>query len=173
MSRYNCPHYFLLGSTPTEDDLSITGAKLPTVRQVLMCFLASHASPMTVRAAAKATVVKVLPFYDKARIPTLNPVKMEEEVLKLHTEMKNLLKIDHQHRETEKNKTKFNDFKQKLEKTMKFWPRDALERIKTEEDKKFLHSMMTDRVANMGRVYADDSGICISSNSVGILYGDV
>ena len=136
MSRYNCPHYFLLGSTPTEDDLSITGAKLPTVRQVLLCFLASHASPVTVRAAAKATLVKVLPFYDKARIPTLNPVKMEEEVLKLHTEMKNLLKIDHQHRETEKNKTKFNNFKQKLEKTMKFWPRDTLERIKIEENRK-------------------------------------
>ena len=67
-----------------------------------MCFLASHASPMTVRAAAKATVLKVLPFYDKARIPNLKPVKMEEEVLKLHTEMKNLLKIDHQHRDGEK-----------------------------------------------------------------------
>ena len=59
MSHYNSPHYFLLGSTPTEDDLSITGAKLPTVRQVLMCFLSSHASPMTVRAAAKATFVEV------------------------------------------------------------------------------------------------------------------
>ena len=81
MSRYNSPHYFLLGSTPTEDDLSITGAKLPTVRQVLMCFLASHASPMTVRAAAKATVLKVLPFYDKARIPTLSLLRWRRKFL--------------------------------------------------------------------------------------------
>ena len=153
MLRHSDPRYFLLGSVPTEDDLNITGVKLPTYKQVFMCFLASQASDMTLRAAAKVTVEKVLPFYEKARVPYLHPKKMEE-VLKFHTEMKNILKIDHQHRDTAKNKEKIEDFKEKLSKTMKFWPGKALEKMTNEEDRKFLESMMTDRVATMGSVDA-------------------
>ena len=35
---------------------------------------------------------------------------------------------------------------------MKFWPRDAFERIQNEEDKLFLQSMMGDRTATLGPV---------------------
>ena len=35
---------------------------------------------------------------------------------------------------------------------MKFWPRDAIERIQNEEDKFFLQSMMGDRTATLGLV---------------------
>ena len=35
---------------------------------------------------------------------------------------------------------------------MKFWPRDAIERIQDEEDKLFLQSMMGDRTATLGPV---------------------
>jgi len=43
-----------------------------------------------------------------------------------------------------------NLFKDKLKTTMKFWPRNILERINIEEDKQFLISLMTNRKASMG-----------------------
>ena len=94
----------------------------------------------------------VIPFYEKARVPHLAPNKMAEEVIKIYDDMRSLMKIDHSQRATETKQKKINDFKERLKKTLKLWPRNALDRMKNEEDKKFLQSMMTDRVASMGQV---------------------
>ena len=153
MSKSKDPRYFLLDTVPTDDDTVITGARLPTARQVLLCFLAHHSSEgNTRRQAANLTVQTVLPFYERARIMTLAQHKMAEEVLKVFDEMKSLLKIDHAHRQDKTNVEKFSSFKDKLNRTMKFWPRNVLEKITNEEDKEFLVSMMTDRKATMGSV---------------------
>ena len=37
---------------------------------------------------------------------------------------------------------------------MKFWPRDVFEKMSNDEDKLFLESMMSDRIATMGSVDA-------------------
>jgi len=52
----------------------IQGYKLPTVCQVLLCFLAHHTSK-TNRDAANETVKTVVPFYLKAEIDTIKITK--------------------------------------------------------------------------------------------------
>ena len=139
MSRNSDPRYFLLGSTPGEVDKTIAGSRLPTVRQVLFNFLAFHTndSKLTVREAANITVSNVIPFYEKARVPHLAPNKMAEVVIKIYDDMRSLMKIDHSQRATETKQKRINDFKERLEKTLKLWPRNALDRMKNEEDKSF------------------------------------
>jgi len=121
---------------------------------VLFNFLAFHTSnsKLTVREAANITVDNIIPFYEKARVPHLAPNKMAEEVIKIYEDMRSIMKIDHSQRSTETKQKRINDFKERLEKTSKLWPRNALDRMKIEKDKKFLQSMMTDRVASMGQV---------------------
>ena len=131
-SRHSDPHYFLLGSTPGEVDKTITGSRLPTVRQVLFNFLAFHTSDskLTVREAAKITVSNIIPFYERARIPYLAPNKIAEEVIKIYEDMRSLMKIDHSQRSSATKQKRINDFKERLDKTLKLWPRNALDRIK-------------------------------------------
>ena len=64
--------------------------------------------------------------------------------------MKSINKTTKAKREGGSDKT--NGFKEKLDRTIKFWPRDAFERIQDEEDKLFLQSMMGDRTATLGPV---------------------
>ena len=63
MSKLRDPRFFLLD---TKFQKQIQGSRLPTTRQVLLCFL-SHASKKK-RDAANDTVKAVLPLYQKARI---------------------------------------------------------------------------------------------------------
>lgn len=151
--REKDPRFFLFGTFAAATDKEIAGSRLPTVKQVMLCFLAHHAEyNVTIRDAANATVQKVLPFYLKARIPTLAPQKMAEEIEKLYHKMRSLMKIREVKRDMPKEKARILEFKDKLEKTMKFWPRNAMERITLEEDRQFLLSMINDREASMGTV---------------------
>ena len=59
-------HHFLLGTIPTDDDKTITGARLPTSQQVLLYFIAHHSATVTVREAANITIDTVLLFYQGA-----------------------------------------------------------------------------------------------------------
>ena len=45
-----------------------------------------------------------------------------------------------------------NSFMAKLDRTMRLWTLDAIERMQNEENKLFLQSMMADRVATLGPV---------------------
>ena len=47
---------------------------------------------------------------------------------------------------------RIQEFKIKMPETMKFWPRDAMDKIENEEDKQFLLSMQNDRKASMSGV---------------------
>ena len=76
-------HHFLLGTIPTDDDKTITGARLPTSQQVLLCFMAHHSATVTVREAATITTDTVLLFHQKARIPTIANTKMAAAIIKL------------------------------------------------------------------------------------------
>ena len=79
---------------------------------------------------------------------------MEEEVIHIFDEMKAILKTNKKKRDTEFFKNKVEIFKSKLSMTMKFWPRDVFEKMSNDEDKLFLESMMSDRIATMGSVDA-------------------
>ena len=151
MSKSKEPRYHLLGTTPFEIDKTLTGSRLPICRQVLLCFLAHH-DTLTKRESAKETVKSVLTFYERARVPHLFPNKMEDEVIKLFDSMNTLLKYNFKERSQENYQTKVKEFKAKLDSTMKFWPRNVFQKITNEEDRAFLHSMMTDRIATMGSV---------------------
>ena len=151
MTNAKDPRFFLLQTTPTEEDKVIKGSRLPTVRQVLLCFLAHHKTSCK-REAANKTVDIVKHIYDCARIPTLFKNKMAEEVVNLFDNMKKILKIQPKCRTSGTGKEQVDSFKRQLETTMKFWPRDVMERIKTEDDKMFLLSMMTDRKASMAGI---------------------
>ena len=142
--------FFLLGTMPT-DDKTITGSRLPTAHQDLLCFLAHHQTASSKREAANKTVETVKHFYNRARIPTLLDHKMAEEVEKLFDDMK-IIKIQPKDRTSGKPKQRVDEFKSRLQTTMKFWPRNAMENICNEEDKKFLQSMMTDRLATMSGI---------------------
>ena len=70
--------------------------------------------------------------------------KCEEEVIKLHEEMKSLVKLHQMKRQKEEF---YEDFKAKLLKTMSYWCKNP---TSTEEDAKFIEIMSTARVATMG-----------------------
>ena len=71
---------------------------------------------------------------------------MEDEVLSLHKEMKGLLKHNHARRESVNCVSKINTFKDVLNLTMKFWPKNVMDLVDNDDDKRFLESMMTDRL---------------------------
>ena len=111
--------------------------------------MAHHTESTTKGEAANAVVKSVIPFYERARVPTLAPQEVSEEIEKLLLELKSLMKINVRSRETKSNK-KISEFKMKLETIMKFWPRNALEVMTNENNKSFLRSMIADRKASMG-----------------------
>ena len=159
MARFKDPRYLLLGTIPTYADKDITGCRLPSRRQVLLCFIAhkedirgkdSTNSKKVLRRAANETAAIVKTFYDKARIPMLEPNKVSQEILKYYSDFQALLKISVNKRDKPgKQHDKITEFRNNINKTMKFWPRDALSRISNDEDRNFLLSMMSDRKATM------------------------
>ena len=92
----------------------------------------------------------MIPFFQKAGVPTLFNHKMAEAVEKLLAEFENLLKIKHSARNSGKPEERIDEFKLRIkEKTMKFWPRNVLQMMDNETEKAFLQSMMSDRIASM------------------------
>ena len=63
--------------------------------------------------------------------------------------MTDFTKYNLDRRETPAYKEKLGLFREKLETTMRFMPRDAESRIENEEDRAFLRSMLGDRSATM------------------------
>ena len=118
----------------------------------MCCYLAYRQCSTTIskRDALKKTVDCVIPFFQKAGVPTLPKQKMAEAVEKLLAEFENLLKIKHSARNSGKPKERIDEFKLRIEeKTMKFWPRNVLQMMDNEINKAFLQSMMSDRKASM------------------------
>ena len=144
-------HYEILGTGVFESDKEIKSSRLPTNKQTLLCFLA-HSQTVSNREAANATAIIIKDYYDRARIPSIAFCKIAEAVLKLHKDFKDLRKIEKSRRDdTVPNIQcqKIEDYKNGLQKTFKVWPRNALDKMSIEEDRQFLISMDTDRIATM------------------------
>lgn len=140
--------YNLLDTIPCPTDKDINSSKLPTAKQVLLCFLA-HLEDNPSRNAANITAQAVLNIYQKARIPALQLHKIAEEVLKLHDKMLANNKIPKNKRNNTEQEDKINEFKAYLKTTFKAWPRNAYDRIEHAEDRSFFMSMLSDRQACM------------------------
>ena len=143
---------YILGTNPTVDDLKLIGSRLPTKKQILLCFLANCQTSATKREAAKKTVDEAQKLFDRARIPAIQQHKMAEEVERYNKIFEGILKISVRYRSTGKPKERIDEFKKQLDTTFKFWPRNVMAKLSNAEDKLFLQSMLTDRKAFMGGV---------------------
>ena len=118
------------------EHLKISGCKLPTYEQVLLCFLAhlKNAKENSLQSrpkllAAKAAVAEALIHYKKARIAVKSQRNLCKDVEKLFEELQ---EISWHSRRTKKKEL----FKIKLLKTMPFWPRNCLEKMENDLTKK-------------------------------------
>ena len=77
--------------------------------------------------------------------------------------MQDIMKIPRSRRNEGNPRARITQFKESLTKTMKSWPRDALDRMVNEEDKGFLRSMMSSRTATMAGV---DKSLVVTERNV-------
>jgi Zn-dependent M32 family carboxypeptidase len=84
---------------------SVTGGKLPSVGDVLRRFYYMHNEVgVELRAAASAISVKVMEFWEKARIPIKMKKHVIEKVKKLYKTWKDLRKLVNRHSSNEVKK---------------------------------------------------------------------
>ena len=155
--RHSDPRQYFLGSVPTLGDKCIHTSKLPSNREVLFSFVIrkeeEYAKNKTFKSSFKAAMAtvqeEILPIYSRARIPTKSERNIAQDIIELQKKLQDLMKIKKEKREMVKSKERIESFKQSLKETMVCWPKDALHKIKNEEDKAFLVSMQTDRIASL------------------------
>ncbi len=151
----------VLNQSPSSQHMEISGFRLPTYEQVLLCYMAfmkikraEEPSGKVTRVVSKLVVEEVVDHYKKANIATKNEKKCAEAIEKLNKEYININK--------KKNPQRIEEFRQKLKITMPFWPRGTLETMekklldnltptfekeRLEEDIAFLKSMVGNREA--------------------------
>ena len=165
MATRNCDKRLLiLSETPGFQHLEINGNKLPTYKQVLFCYMSciekkrledTTKKVKIKRESAKYVVKEVLKHYERACVPTILEKTMADKVEGLWEEYHRLMKLNPERR---LGNPKVQLFKDKMDKTMPFWPKDiekrmidmkkgktARERATIDEDINFVRSMMTDR----------------------------
>ena len=136
------------------NDSIITGARLPTNRQVLRCLM-FHVQDGAVEnrtkwQSAKLVLSKVVLFYEKASIPIISERKSCEKMIQLLEENAKIRAIPFKRRSTAASLDKLKCMEDKLSKTFPLWPANAELLIKNPEDLKFLQSMKGDRSATFG-----------------------
>lgn len=169
MSRKKDPKNFLLDTTVTRDDLHIITSRLPTMKEVIISFLCRkdvipNVTQKTIHSAALETVIEeIIPIYERARIPTITPKNMALNIKKAHEEMCKIIKLPIKRRESGKAKEHIDKFKKELKMTMPFWPKNVFDLVKNEEDRLFLVSMQTDRIASMAGI---DKNLAITEHKI-------
>lgn len=160
MSKLKDPKYFLLETNVTTDDIQIKSSKLPTIKQVLLSFLArkqelrSHdkSHKIVFKAASMTVDEEIVKIYEQARIPIQDRKNMAHEIIKLYESMENLIRIPKDRRNFGSSKYKIEKFKNDLNNTMKLWPKNVDDNIEFDEDRVFLRDMQSDRKFTMGGV---------------------
>ena len=156
----------VLPVSPGHDHLEISGSKLPSHEQVLLCVL-SHMKILSkshlgkrkaVREASKAAMEQVHVHYNNAKIMTLSNSQICRKIENLYYEFASVRRLP-------KNRIKSSirhAFQEKLSTTFPAWPKDILEQMERskkqnmsrvekeaiEEDMQFVISMQTDRKAS-------------------------
>ncbi|KAJ8015190.1 hypothetical protein DPEC_G00023560 [Dallia pectoralis] len=144
---------FGLGPSITSEDGIITGAKLPTGRQILRCMLAIKPGANGVLSqfeAAMVVLVQVQPFYKKANIPMVRDKHACHNVVDLVNANIKLRKISQAKCSNETTAKQLETMECRLDATFLLWPPNVEKLIDNPEDLAFLASMKTDRVATFG-----------------------
>ena len=146
MNTRSCSEVCLIGkATPT-----IQGAGLPTVGAALRFLAYWHLEcHKTLGESSKLTIQAVLPFWDKARIPTRRSDKCAEMLQKLWAKFRTLKKS--RHRPGSSSEANEALFKADLQDLFDIAHQDALSLMTNEEDKAFLIMQREDtRSCSMG-----------------------
>lgn len=157
MSRYKDPRTFFLGVDPKVQSVDLPGGKLPTFRQVLICYNARkdkcrNGDKILFEVATKLIQDQIQKLYSQAKVPLRDYKTLAKEIVAVHKEMYDLMRIPKHRRNTNTSQKRIQKFQSKLDKTMPLWTSDALQKIVIKEDREFLVSMMTDRKAVMAGV---------------------
>ncbi|KAJ4931376.1 hypothetical protein JOQ06_025673 [Pogonophryne albipinna] len=129
---------FGLGPSITSENGIITGAKLPTGRQILRCMLAKKPGAngaLSQFEATKGVLEQVRPFYKMVDLVNAN---------------NKLRKISQAKRSSETTAKQLEKMECKLDATFPLWPPNVEKLIDNPEDLAFLASMKTDRVSTFG-----------------------
>jgi hypothetical protein len=100
--------------------------------------------------AAKAVLIKITVFYEKANIPMITERKACERMIKLLDDNAKVRAIPKSRRATQNSLNKVKQMEEKLSQTFPLWPAHAEQLIKNTEDLAFLESMKNDRLATFG-----------------------
>lgn len=134
----------------------ITGSRLPTNGQVLQCMMhkleevRKEGTNLTKWQMSEAVYAQLVEFYQKANIPILSEVRVIRKMIVLWEDNQRLRKIPQHRRSSEATMKKIAEMDKRLYSTFPAWPQDAGHLIQNEEDRAFLESMKTDRVASLG-----------------------
>ena len=157
-SRNKDPRLLVIGESPGTDHLEITGCRLPTYKQVLLCYMALMDRERAVdtnskleRPVANMIISKVMVHYNKANIETKGQNQMAAEIIKLNKRYQNICK--------KMNPRAIEQFRADIKQTMQFYMRNTMSKMNDrlnhnlsnkdaiEIDIQFLKSMMSDREA--------------------------
>jgi hypothetical protein len=139
-----------LGGKITHDDEFLTGCKLPTIRQIIRCYkFHKDIIGLDNDESMKEVISQIELYYKKANIPLLSYPSLKKNIKDELKHNNNCRKMNLQYRESKAGKTSLEKENLRLNSTFKGYPNNAINKIKIEEDKLFLKSMMTDRVATM------------------------
>ncbi|XP_034087493.1 uncharacterized protein LOC117556300 [Gymnodraco acuticeps] len=144
---------FGLGPSITSEDGIITGAKLPTGRQILRYMLAKKPGAngaLSQFEATKGVLEQVRPFYKKANIPMVSDKRACHKMVDLVNANNKLRKISQAKRSSETTAKQLEKMECRLDATFPLWPPNVEKLIDNLEDLAFLASMKTDRVATFG-----------------------
>ena len=116
----------------------IVGCKLPSTGQVLQRFVYHHKiDKKPVRESARCVVDEILPFWEKARIPTQFPVNIVDNLVSLYQKTYQSL-LKNKSRSDKKTLEARQDFQQKLNCLFDIAHEDAENKIQIKEDYDFL-----------------------------------
>jgi len=145
---------FGIGTGITRADAEITGSKLPTNSQILRCYMFHQHEGLTLNRTrhenAKIVLKQIIPFYNKANIPTITEKKACEKIISLFQKNAKLRELPVNRRSSSSAQAKLKETEIELSKTFPIWARDAEKIMKNKEDLEFLQSMKMDRVASFG-----------------------
>lgn len=116
----------------------IVGAKLPSNRQILQVFFYNmRYVKLDAKQSAQLTVDAALIFWHQARIPTRNPDKCANKLIKIYEEWKCYQKSN-VNKFSAKRKQEYEDFIENLDNIFDMAHAEAMTMMRNEEDKEFL-----------------------------------
>jgi len=143
---------FGIGSGITEADAEMKGCRLPTNEQVIRCYMFYRQAGLSLmrssRDNAKIVLKKVIPFYQKANIPTITEKRACEKIIELCEKNSKLRALPLDRRSSASAIHKLQQAEADLKKTFPLWIKDANKVMTNKDDIKFLESMMRDRIAS-------------------------